>query len=96
MTRKITLRIPTKEQYAFVELNLEDIEAEEAKELYDQWTYSFNNDGAGLPTKEWNFALDGYVKGGSMTVDMYDRMSYMQKLLIQELKKSVKRLETKK
>lgn len=95
MNQKVTLRIPTKEQYAFVELALENAQPEEAKELYDQWTYSFNNDGAGLPTKEWNYVLDGYVKDMSMTAETYERMSYVQKLVIQELKKCFSRLKPK-
>lgn len=45
-----------------------------------------------LTTKEWNTALDRYLTSNDVDVEIHERMSFWQKGLIQEIKKSIKRL----
>ena len=48
--------------------------------------------GVGLDAKEWRTALDGYITEGAMTAEEYERMSPFQQSVIQEIKKSSKRV----
>lgn len=48
--------------------------------------------GVGLDSKEWNRTLDGYLTVGEMLGDAYQRMSPEQQKVIQEIKKSMARL----
>lgn len=42
--------------------------------------------------KEWNKLLDKYLQEGSMSVDEYVSLNDIQRAMIQELKKSFKRI----
>lgn len=91
---KTTIRIPTKEQYAFIELEVDET-PERVVEIYNEYTALVNQtDVGGLDPKSWRESLDRYLKQGDMEADKYDGMSKAQKYVIQEIKKAFKRLES--
>ena len=83
---KAKIRIP-KDQFAFIELDVEE-ELDEINLLYDK----MSQQELGLEDKEWRPTLDRYLNEGIMDSDVYERMSLKQKGLIQEIKKSFKRV----
>ena len=89
---KARIRIPT-DQYAFIEIEVEDT-PEKIIETYYNFTRELKPK-EGLPDKEWREALDGYLAEGKMTVVEYNGMSERQQWLIQQIKKSVKRVKSK-
>lgn len=94
---KITYHIPT-EQFGFVEVENEHEEGVEV-ESYESVKAFFvppTSPEEGLDQKEWNTALDGYLTLNTMPSEVYERMSLKQKGLIQEIKKSIKRLAPEK
>lgn len=87
------IHIPT-EQYGFIEAEVETVE--EAFELSESVKSTFKQIySTGLNAKEFNQALDRYVSEGTGETETYIAMSDEQKRVIQELKKSFKRLESK-
>ena len=50
----------------------------------------------GLEAKEWNKALDDYLWNNLAVAETHERMSFRQKEIINEYKKSFKRFESKK
>lgn len=94
---KITYRIPTKDQYAFLEVEESerpDHDVRAIREVYDELISIFRN-GEGLPVKDFNRCIDSYVKDGKLPIDgqsLWQDMSFQQKTVIDELKKSIKRL----
>jgi len=92
-TMKSTIRIPT-EQYAFVEIVVEDKTLYELKEIYDDTKKMFEIK-TGIEDKLWRDTLDRYLTDNSMDADIYYSMSPEQQKVIQEIKKSIKRIESK-
>jgi len=90
MNYKAKLRIPT-EMYAFVEVEVEGTPTEIAT-AYREFTKEING-GEGIPTKEFNNALDQYLKDGTGLTEIYLSMSKPQQAIFQEIKKSIKRLK---
>lgn len=91
---KITHHIPT-EQFGFTEVELaegENTSYEEAKELYGAYNANEGVSGEGLDTKEFNQALDLYLKENKGETAVYLRMNPQQQMVFQEIKKSLKRL----
>jgi polyhydroxyalkanoate synthesis regulator phasin len=86
------IHIPT-EQFGFLEAEVETVE--EAKELSDSVIAVFRPNLTDIDSKEWNSTLDRYLSTNTMEADIYARMSDKQKNIIQEIKRSVKRLEYK-
>jgi len=86
MTYKAKIRIP-KDQFAFIELDVE-AELDEIQILYDK----LSQQSLGLEDKEWRPTLDRYLTEGKMESDVYERMSLRQQGVIQEIKKSYKRI----
>jgi hypothetical protein len=87
---KATLRIPT-EQYAFMEVEVEVADLKEAREQYLE-LQSMITGGGGLESKEWNGVLDKYLSTNNLSEDEYMRMSNQQQNIIQEIKRSIKRV----
>ena len=88
---KATFRIPTKETYGFIEIEAEVECVEDAIIGYKESIKAYEGKIEGLPQKEWNDALDGYLEGNSMTSETYEAMSDTQRGVIQEIKKAKKR-----
>lgn len=92
---KATLRIPTEEQYAYIELQM-DVESEDAAvEAYKRVTGLVKAQAGGLPQKDWNRLLDQYRTSGSMHPEDHEKMNRAQSWLIHELDKSDNRIEPK-
>lgn len=94
---KAQIRIPT-EPYAYLEIEFEGTEVEmvdKHNELIRLYNESKTPNG-GLGQKEWNRALDGYLEANNMDAETYEAMSETQKMIIQEIKRSVKRINYKK
>ena len=92
---KIKLHIPT-EEYGFVEIESEADSIQEAIETYSASKTLKNASGEGLDHKEWITALDRYLSTETGETAQYVRMSDSQKLVIQEIKKAIKRIAAKK
>lgn len=94
MNYKATLRIPAKEPYAYIEVQV-DGEPETIVEGYNYFTKLINNptvQAGGLDRLDFNKALDQYLLDKSMDSDAYEKMSDSQKAVVQELKKAFKRI----
>lgn len=91
------IRVPTV-TYGYFEIkNFQGTESEiidkhqELIRLYNE----ASGEKKGLPLKEWNRALEGYLEVNSMPVEVYEAMNNTQKMIIQEIKRCVKRLRAK-
>lgn len=88
---RATLRIPTKEQYAYIELEVEVENTEQAVEIYEE-AVKMVNGGFGISRDEFNEALDRYLKDGTGDTEQYAQMNTEQQRVFQEIKKSIKRV----
>ena len=82
-------------QYEFVEVDA--ISADNAKELNDEVKIAFQEaeNGSGLNVKDWQRVLDTYLLENRISEADYTGMSDRQKLLINEIKKSLARIKSK-
>lgn len=89
---KVIYRIPTGVEYAYVEIEKDeqgspaDIAAH-----YQELLHAFRPQ-EGLSEKDWNKALDRYLAEGDCESDVYASMSPVQKNVMQEIKRSTKRI----
>ena len=91
---KITLRVPTQEQFAFVEIEFDEdgMTAEQVRKAYDEYTLAFKFVD-GLEQREWNEVLDFYRQGKGMSEETMSRLNKAQAWLIHEIDKSDNRLK---
>lgn len=94
MEIKATLRVPTADPYAYIELEQQVESAEAAVEAYNEVTQLVKG-GNGLPEKEWRNFLDNMLLGESNLVDTYEQTNQEQRKIINEVKKALKRLEAR-
>lgn len=93
----IKYRIPTKDQFAFVEIDEDndDISFGDIKRKYDALTNLFQEKegGAGIPDKEFNKVLDGYLATKTIANggDIYETLNNEQKGILNAIKKSFNR-----
>jgi len=90
MNIKSQLRIPTEEQFAFIEVAFEGTPQETVdayRELTDMVQSKY-----GLEAKDWRAALDKYLTTNKLLASEYEGMSNHQKAVVQELKKAFKRI----
>ena len=87
---KATLRIPTKEQFAYIEVEVEGTR-EEIINQYQDFTEGVHG-GFGLERLEFNKILDNYLKSGTILSGEYEQLSSTQQNIIQEIKKSFARV----
>lgn len=90
---KALIRIPTT-QYGFIEIESEVNSAEDAIVAHNDILKLYAG-GEGLDIQEWNAWLDRYLTDGTGDTDSYMRMSLPQQNIIQEIKKSMKRIKVK-
>lgn len=84
---KATLRIPTLDQYAFVEVEFDGTE-EEIVAQYQKLKMLVTG-GVGMDTKDFNRVLDKYLWGdGTLEADEYASMNLDQQSIIQTIKRS--------
>jgi hypothetical protein len=86
MKYQAKIRIP-RDQYAFIEVDAEGT-LDEIKLLY----HDLMTEDEGLDDKAWRNCLDKYLTDGNMESVEYENMSTQQQRVIQEIKKSFKRL----
>jgi hypothetical protein len=86
---KTTIRIPTSEQYAYVEVEFDrPMTPEEIAIEYRNHTTAITG-GVGLDTKVFNRILDRYLWGdGAMEADEYAGMNVEQISVVQTIKRS--------
>lgn len=93
-TFKATLRVPTNEQYAFVEVSLEDT-AEKIREAYYELTDMFKPK-EGLSVKDYNDFIDKYLLGEMNGLgEIYHTMSKDQQDTVQTIKRSLARIKAR-
>lgn len=90
---KITLRIPTKDPYAFLEVEFEgeeaELDADQVVEVYEEYTRALNPKvGVGLEAKDFNHALDEYLETGALLGEKYLAMNQEQQNILQCIKRS--------
>lgn len=89
---KTTYRIPRKEQYSYVEVSYdESLDEEEIARRYFILTEALKPK-VGVSTKEFNSFIDAQLKNTGGDVEVYNQMNTEQKLVVQELKKAIKRV----
>lgn len=92
---KTTLRLPTQDQYAFIEIEAEVTSIEDAVVAYADAMRLIKGNAEGLPDKEFNSFLDQYLTDNSGNLEIYTKMSLTQQHVIQEIKKALKRIAYK-
>lgn len=91
--KRVTLRLPTKDTYAYIEVELSVFDIEEAVEYYNHSMRLIRKEnGVGLPDKEFNCWLDKYLVDGTGDADQYAQMNVEQITIIQTIKRSLKRI----
>lgn len=84
---KATLRIPTLDPYAYVEVEMDGTEGE-IIEQYSHLTQLVRG-GTGLPDADFRRVLDRYLWGdGHMLAEEYETMNLDQQSIIQTIKRS--------
>jgi hypothetical protein len=84
------LRIPTQDQFAFLEIEFEGA-ADEAYAEYRRVS-AIVAGGEGLEPKEWNRVIDNYLWGTKdMKPEEYEQMNPNQQSFVQQVKLSRKR-----
>lgn len=90
---KATLRVPTAEQYAYIELHLEDT-LEALHEAYNAATGMFKH-GDGLPDSEFDHFIQKQISGEPNMMSDFNRMSPEQQKYVGIIKRAVKRINYK-
>lgn len=94
-----TLRVPTKDPYAYLEAKGDFESPGAAFEAYRSiqeaifpMQTSGQTSGPGVEPKEWNRILDGILSGtGKLTADEWENMSENQRYMLNEYKKHTNR-----
>lgn len=79
------------EQYGYIGITEFDGTVEEAADLYHEIKEALKPK-IGISVKDFNKALDQYLKDGTGNTEVYLSMSPAQKAVFQEIKKSVGRI----
>jgi hypothetical protein len=88
---KAKIRVAT-DMYEFIELDIEGSESE-IWDSYKSLKRKATNSIPGLDSKTWNICFDKYLKTNTLDSDNYEKMNDIQRQIIQEIKKSVKRIQ---
>lgn len=95
---KIIYRIPTKDPYAYIEVEHESVglEPEIYRKNYDELSAVFR-DGDGITRQEMNEVVDSMLRGESVNggVQLWEKMSAEQKEICQTIKRATKRINGK-
>lgn len=90
MSQTITLRIPTSEQYAYVEICFdpqEEMTADNVRKAYDEYTLAFRGK-QGLSEREFNDFLDNVMNDGNNHIDALEKLNDIQEYVYQSLKRA--------
>lgn len=93
---KARLRIPTKTQYAFIEVDFEGT-PNEIVAAYNEINNAYWNqkEVAPLADKEYNEFIDNLMLGESNHIETWEKCSPEQRAAAQVIKRSLKRLEAR-
>lgn len=92
---KATLRIPTAQQYSYIEIETEGT-LDEIVDQYNEANTRVNGTaGPGISDKEFNTFIDNQLSGAPNTLETYNQMSPEQQAVVQKVKLSIKRLKAK-
>jgi len=80
-------------QYCFIEVEVEDT-PKGVVETYHEFRNAYEG-GDGIPTKEFNDALDRYLQEGTGETETFLKMSATQQSVFQEIKKSFNRTKAR-
>lgn len=89
---KSTIRLAT-DEYCYIEFPFEGTPEETLAE-YTR-IRSIQKGGFGISVKEFNDALDLYLTKNTGNLELYSQMSKEQQSVFQEIKKSMKRIESR-
>lgn len=89
---KAKIRIPL-QQYAFVELEVEDKSLTEIKQIADEMTMLVTEENEGHNTMEWSRVRDTYLKEGELDITDFEACNKWQKFVINEIKKTINKLD---
>lgn len=99
--KKVTLRIPTADQYAFIELVFENdtlggenFGPEDVFIEYQRFTEVFKPKD-GIAAKTFDTFVEKQLLGSGNNVDTYNAMSLPQKTFVQIVKRALKRIQAK-
>ncbi len=93
---KTIYRIPTKNEYGFVEIERDlpvNIQPKEVLEDYHRVLAEYHEAPSGLTAKEVDLILDGWFKGQGVISDLYDKRNAEQDKWFQAIKRSLARVK---
>ena len=92
---KAIIRIPTNDQFAFIEFEKDVAGVDDALDIYNEAIGRFrpNNGGIGLEHKDWIRVLDKYLTSKTLLSEENEKMSKAQQWMIKELDKAFTRLD---
>jgi len=90
---KYHLRVPTNEQYAYIEAEMEG-DSEQAIDEYYKLTRALKPK-EGLPDKDYNAFIDNQLLGESNQLETYTQMSDQQKNAVQIIKRALARIKAR-
>lgn len=89
---KTTLRLPTRDQYAFIEIEADLPTVEDSISAYYE-AMKLLKPKEGIDEKTMNIFIDNMLLGnGKNSVEIYQEMSQAQKDMVQILKRGLKRI----
>ncbi len=92
---KVILRLPTTDQYAYLETEIEVMSIEDGLAEYHR-AMRLIKGGTGLDEKEYNAFIDNQLMGNDKNhIDQYEKMTTEQKAVVQVLKRALKRIKSK-
>ncbi len=91
---KTTLRLPTNDQYAYIEIEAEVNSVDDAVVAYND-AMRLIKPQDGLPSKDFDKFLDKYLSENTGELEIYNQMSKDQQDRIQMLKRSFARIKAR-
>lgn len=94
---KHLLRVPTSEQYAYIEFEFEGDRFDAVDEYKRLTEYVRNGPGSGLPEREYNKFLEDQIAqtGIPNGAELYGKMSLFQQATVQDIKRCLARIKNK-
>ena len=86
---KVTLRIPT-DQYAFIEIETEVEDKQQAVDEYNELQILANNNKEGLNTTEWARVRDNMLKTNEIDPEIIETLSKAQEWWVNQTKLAIR------
>ena len=91
---KVTLRLPTQDQYAFIEVETEVLSVEQAVEGYNA-AMGLLRSGEGMSDKELDTWIENMLLGDGNDADTYSKATTAQKVELHRIKRALNRIKAK-